>query len=94
MEALSAFLCNSFSYILVFRDPQDFSVNSPEHQSFSSLNPSYLLKVSEFLVKISKFKFLFMSEKTFLLIKFFVIKYFRFQFIFYEKTATSANSQR
>ena len=35
-----------------------------------------------------------MSEKTFLLIKFFVIKYFRFQFIFYEKTATSANSQR
>ena len=50
---------------------------------FFILNPSQLLKVTEFLVKISQFKLLAMF------IKFFVTKYFRLQFIFYEKTATS-----
>ena len=39
---------------------------------FSSLTPSHLLKVTEFLVKLS------VKRKTFLFTKIFVIKYFRF----------------
>ena len=43
------------------------------------LNPSHILKVTEFLGKIAKFKFLVITErKTCLFIKLFVIKYFRF----------------
>ena len=51
---------------------------------FSSLTPSYLLKVAKFWVKISQFELLFMIQKNiFVYQQFFVIKYFRFQFIFY-----------
>ena len=56
----------------------------PKYQSFSSLTPSFLLKVPKFLVKISQFKFLVMTEKTIFVYKpFFVIKYFRLQFVFF-----------
>ena len=48
------------------------------------------LKVTKFLFKISQCKFLVMREKNiFVYTPFFVIKYFRFQFIFHVKTATS-----
>ena len=70
--------------ILVFRDPHlkaGFSVN-PKNISFSSLNPSYLLEVTKFLVKISQFEFLVMTEKNNSVYKlFFVIKYFRLYFL-------------
>ena len=35
------------------------------YQNFSSLTPSHLLKVTKFLVKISQFKFLVMTDKAF-----------------------------
>ena len=58
--------------------------------NFSSLTSSHLLKVSKFLTKISKFKFLVMTEKDIFVYKtFFITKYFRFQFIFYAKTTIS-----
>ena len=41
-----------------------FFSEPPKYWSFSSLIPSYLLKVTEFLVKISQFKFLAMTEKN------------------------------
>ena len=41
-------------------------------------NLPHLLKVTKFLVKISQF----MTKKNIFVYKFFVIKYFRFQFIF------------
>ena len=51
--------------------------------------PSFLLKVTKFLGKISQFEFLVMTEKKYFCLKtFFVIKYFRFSFIFYVKIAT------
>ena len=40
-----------------FSEPQ-------KYQSFSSLTPSYLLKATKFLVEISKFEFLVMTEKN------------------------------
>ena len=41
--------------------------------------PSYLLKLTKFLGKISQFEFLAMTEKNIFAYKrFFVIKYFRF----------------
>ena len=56
-------------YTLVFREPPPknwvFLVNP---HNFSSLTPSHLLKVTKFLVKTSQFKFLIMTEKTFLFI--------------------------
>ena len=65
-----------------FSEPQ-------KYQSFSSLNPPYLLKVSKLLVKISQFEFLVMTEKNNFVYKLsFVIKYFRFQFIFLCKNCT------
>ena len=36
----------------------------PKYFKFFVLNPSYLLKVTKFLVKISKFEFLVMTEKN------------------------------
>ena len=46
---------------------------------FSSLIPSYLLKVTKSLGKISQFELLVMTEKNIFAYKlFFVIKYFRF----------------
>ena len=60
--------------------------------SFLSLNPqSYFLNVTKFLVKISQFEFLVRTEENifcFMFINFFVIKYFRIQFIFYVKIPT------
>ena len=55
-----------------------FFSEGPKYQSFSSLTPSYLLKVTKFLVKISEFEFLVMTGIYFCLQTFFVIKYFRF----------------
>ena len=58
-------------------------------KSFSSLTLSFLLKVTKFLLKISQLEFLLMTEKnTFAYKLFFVIKYFRFEFVFYVKIAT------
>ena len=60
------FLSNPLS-ILVFREPSlkvEFFSEPQKYQSFSSLTPSYLLKVSEFLVEISQFEFLVMTEKN------------------------------
>ena len=37
---------------------------TPKYQSFSSLTPSYLLKVTKFLVEISQFEFLVMTEEN------------------------------
>ena len=36
----------------------------PKYQNFSSLTPSYLLKVTKFLVKIFQFEFLVMTMKN------------------------------
>ena len=47
----------------------DFSVSL---QNFSSLTRSYLLKVTEFLVKISQFEFLVMTEKNIFAYKLFL----------------------
>ena len=64
----------------------DFSVN-PKILKFCILNPIPFFKLNKFLVKISQFKFLVMTEKHFWFINFFAITYFRFQF-FYLKTST------
>ena len=64
-------------------------VSSQSIKFFSSLIPSFLLKVTKFLLKISQLEFLVMTEKnTFGYKLFFVIKYFRFEFVFYVKIAT------
>ena len=44
--------------------------------------PSYFLKVTKFLVKISQFEFLVTTEQSILIYKLFVIKYSKFYFIF------------
>ena len=44
----------------------------PKYQSFSSSTPSYLLKVTKFLVKISQFEFLVMTEKNIFVYKLFL----------------------
>ena len=49
-----------------------FSRELQKYQSFSSLTASYLLKVPKFLVKISKFKFLVMTEKNIFVYKLFL----------------------
>ena len=65
-----------------------FFSEPPKCYSFASLTPSYLLEVTKFLVKISQFEFLVMTEQNIFLYKlFFLIKYFRFQFIFYVNIA-------
>ena len=46
---------------------------------FLSIAPSHLLKVTKFLVKISQFKFLIITEKNIFFINFFITKYFRFK---------------
>ena len=60
------FLSNPPS-ILVFREPSlkvGFFSEPQKYQSFSSLTPSYLLKVTKFLVEISQFEFLVMTEEN------------------------------
>ena len=42
-----------------------FASESSKFKSFSSLTPSYLLKVTKFLVNIFQFEFLIMTEKYF-----------------------------
>ena len=54
---------------------------------FLSLTPSYLLKVTKFLVKIYQFKFLIMTEKNIFAYKPFLSLNIS-DFIFYVKTAT------
>ena len=49
-----------------------FFSEHPKYQSFSSLTPSYLLKVTKFLVKISQFEFLVMTEKNIFVYKLFL----------------------
>ena len=44
----------------------------PKYQSFSSLTQSYLLKVTKFLLEISQFEFLAMTEKIFFAYKLFL----------------------
>ena len=44
----------------------------PKYQSVSSLTPSYLLKVTNFLVKISQFEFLVITEKNIFVYKLFM----------------------
>ena len=68
------FLSNPPS-ILVFREPSlkvGFFSEPQKYQSFSSLTPSYLLKVTKFLVKISQFEFLVMTEKNIFAYKLFL----------------------
>ena len=70
-------------YYCVFMTPSPLKVQffseAPKYYSFSSLTPSCLLKITKFLVKISQFEFLVMTEKNIFVYKlFFVIKYFRF----------------
>ena len=59
------FLSNAPS-ILVFCEPSlkvGSSSEPQKYQSFSFLTPSYLLKITNFLVDISQFEFLIMTEK-------------------------------
>ena len=66
-----------------------FFSEPPKYCSFSSLTPSYLLKVTRSLVKISQFELLVLTEKNIFVYKLFLSLSisFRFQFIFYVKTA-------
>ena len=61
--------------ILVFHElplKVEFLSEHPEYQSFSSLNPSYLLKGTKFLVKICQFEFFVMTEKNIFVYKVFL----------------------
>ena len=67
-------------------------LNTPKHQifqwmhkilKFSSLTPSYLLKVTKFLVKISQFEFLVMTDKNIFLYKLFWKLHWIFQISFF-----------
>ena len=59
------FFVNPPIKVRFFSEPQKYS-------SFSSLTPSYLLKVAKFLVKISQFEFLVMIEKNIFAYKLFL----------------------
>ena len=68
-----------------------FFSEGPKYQSFSSLTPSYLLKVTKFLVKICQFEFLTMTEKIIFVYKLFLslnISAFFFFLLFFCKIAT------
>ena len=54
-----------------------FVFHAPSYKLDFSVN-SHLLKVTKFLVEISQFKFLVMTEKKIFIKSFFAIKYFRF----------------
>ena len=49
-----------------------FFSEPPKYSNFSSLIPSYLLKVTKFVVKISQFEFLVMTEKNIFVYKLFL----------------------
>ena len=70
-------------FMLVFRElipplKVGFFSERLQYQSFSSLTPSYLVKVTKFFVNIHQFEFLVMTEENVFVYKLFVIKYFRF----------------
>ena len=55
------------SLYIVFCEPSlkvGFFSEPPKHQSFLSLTPSFVLKVTKFLVEISQFEFSVMTEKN------------------------------
>ena len=61
-------------YILVFHEPPiKIGFFSEPPIKFFILNPSHLLKVTKFLVKISQFKFLVMTEKNIFVYKLFLL---------------------
>ena len=65
-------------YILAFPDPLFLKLvffhESQKYLNFSSFAPSYLLKVTKFLNKISQFAFLVMTEQSILVYKRFLSK--------------------
>ena len=65
------FFCEPPLKVGLFSEPQKYYI-------FSSLTPSYLLKVTKFLVKISYFEILVITMKNIFAYKLFVIKYFKF----------------
>ena len=63
--------------------------SNPELLKFLILTPSYLLKVTKFLVKTSQFEFLVMTKKNIFAYKLFLSLYiFDFSLFFYVKIAT------
>ena len=76
VQAPSPFFLGNTPSILVFQESplppymSDFSVNA--HTKFSPLTPSYLLKVTKLLLKISQFEFLVMTEKNIFVYKLFL----------------------
>ena len=75
LQTVQAPFLSSPPSILVFREPSlkvGFFYKPPKYQSFSSLTPSYLLKVTKFLVEISQFEFLVMTEKNIFAYKLFL----------------------
>ena len=62
---LHRFFCESPLKIEFFSEPQKYS-------SFSFLTPSYLLKITKFLVKVSQFEFFGMTEKNVFVYKLFL----------------------
>ena len=68
LKTVQAPLLNNPHSILVFRELSlkvGFFSEPQKYRSFSSsLAPSYLLKVTKFLVEISQFEFLVMTEKN------------------------------
>ena len=63
--------------ILVFREPPPLKVGlfseTPKYQSFLSFTLFFLLQVTKFLVKISEFEFLVMTEKNIFADKLFLL---------------------
>ena len=52
-------------YILVFRDPSPYNLDFSVNPKNIKVHPSrHLLKVTKFLVKISQFEFLVMTEQS------------------------------
>ena len=73
--------------IIIFYDPPPTS-----YYYFPSLTPSHLLNVTKFLVKISQFKFLDMTEKNIFVYKlFFLLNISDFSLFFNVKNATPGN---
>ena len=71
----SPHFCGNPPSILVLREVPlkvRFFSELPKYQFFSSLTPSYLLKVTEFFARISQFEFLVMTEKNIFAYKLFL----------------------
>ena len=90
------FLGNSPLYIGFFVNPplkiRFFSVPQ-KCSSFSSLTPSYLVKITKFLVKVSQFQFFVTTEKNIFIYKRFLsLNISDFSFIFYLKIAPPLKS--